>query len=90
MDLGIVVPAEILSGILLIKRKPFGYLLSPVLIIKGIAMLTCISAMMINMALNSVNMSIGEIVIFPMFSLLAVLCLIILLKNTKGRHEVIL
>ena len=82
MDLGIVVPTAILSGVLLIKRKPFGYLLSSVLIIKGITMLTCISAMIINLALNNVKMSIVEIVIFPMFNLLAIICLIILMKNT--------
>jgi len=87
MDLGIIVPAAILSGVLLIKRKPFGYLLSSVLIIKGITMLTCISAMIINSALNNVKMSIIELSIFPMFNILAVICLITLLKNIKGKSE---
>jgi hypothetical protein len=88
MDLGIVIPGMILSGILLIKRKPFGYLLSSVLIIKIIAMLTDISAMIINQALNSVGMSIAEIVIFPVFNLLAIIPLIILIKNTKGKSAI--
>ncbi|MDF2612264.1 MAG: hypothetical protein K0S71_50 [Clostridia bacterium] len=82
MDLGIVVPAALLSGILLIKRKPFGYLLSSVIIIKGITMLTAISAMIINQAVHSVKMSTAEIVIFPLFNLMAIVCLMILLKNT--------
>ena len=89
MDLGIVVPAAMLSGILLIKRKPFGYLLSSVLIIKGITMLTCISAMIINSALNNVKMGLIEIAIFPMFNILALICLIILLKNTIEKPKVI-
>ena len=83
MDLGIIVPAAFLSGILIIKRKPFGYLLSSVIIIKGVTMLTCISAMIINMALMGVNMSLTEIIIFPLFNLLAVICFILLLKNTE-------
>jgi hypothetical protein len=88
MDLGIVVPTAILSGILLIRRKPFGYLLSSVLIIKFITMLTSISAMLINQALNSVKMSIVEIIIFPMFNLVTVLALILLLKNTESSSKI--
>ncbi len=44
-------------------------------------MLTCISAMIINMALNGVDMSLVEILVFPMFNLLAIICLILLFKN---------
>jgi len=85
MDLGIIVPAAFLSGILIIKRKPFGYLLSSVIIIKGVTMLTCISAMIINMALMGVDMSLAEILVFPILNLFAIMCLILLLKNTaKG------
>jgi hypothetical protein len=82
MDLAVVVPASILSGILLIRRKPMGYLLFSVMIIKGFTMLTAISAMMVNMALSSVTMSPVEVAMFPMFTLLALVCLIILLRST--------
>jgi hypothetical protein len=82
MDLGIVVPAAVLSGVLLINRKPFGYLLSSVIIIKAITMLSSISAMMINQALNKVTLSAVEVVIFPLFNLTAIICLILLLRNT--------
>ncbi|WP_253200684.1 hypothetical protein [Clostridium sp. CF012] len=57
-------------------------------IFKGITKLTCISAMIINLALNNVKMSIIEIVIFPMFNLLAIICLIILMKNTIEPNNV--
>lgn len=88
MDLGFVVPAATLSGILLIKRKPLGYLLSSIIIIKGITMLTCISAMIVNSMLKGITISIVEIVIFSFFNLVAVVCLIVLLKNTKNLSEV--
>lgn len=82
MDLGIIMPAAFLSGILIIKHKPFGYLLSSVIIIKGVTMLTCISAMIINMTLMGIDMSLAEIIIFPILNLFAIICLILLLKNT--------
>lgn len=89
MDLGFVVPAAALSGILLIKRKPFGYLLSSVVILKGITMLTAISAMIISMALSGVEMNPVEIIIFPVFNLLAVISMVLLLVNThSGRSSV--
>ncbi|MEQ8155150.1 MAG: hypothetical protein ABRQ25_09755 [Clostridiaceae bacterium] len=81
MDLGVVVPTAVLSGILLIKRKPFGYLLSSTIIIKGVAMLTCISAMIINQAISGISMNIVEVMVFPAFNLLAVICAILLLKG---------
>lgn len=81
MDLGFVVPAAILSGIWLIKREPLGYLLSAVMIMKGVTMLTAISAMLINMALNGVWISPVEAVLFSLFNFIAIICLVILLKN---------
>ncbi|EYE89132.1 hypothetical protein Q428_04105 [Fervidicella metallireducens AeB] len=87
MDLGIIVPTALLSGIFLIKRKPLGYLLSSVIIIKGITMLTSISAMILNQALNGVKMSIVEVTIFPLFNLVSIICLVLLLKNTKNHIE---
>jgi hypothetical protein len=84
MDLGIIVPTAFISGILLIKRKPFGYLLSSVVITKAFTMTTCMTAMIINQLLQNVNMSITEIILFPVFNLFAVFCLILLMKHTAG------
>lgn len=86
MDLGFIVPAAILSGILLIKKKPFGYLLSSVLILKGITMLTAISAMIINMAIHGVSVSMVEIALFSMFNGLTIICFVLLMKNAEGRE----
>jgi len=88
MDLGVIVPVGILSGILLIKRNPVGYLLSSVFIIKGITMLTCLSAMIINQALNGVEMGIVEIILFPLFNLVIIVCLWLLLKNINEKVEI--
>jgi len=90
MDLGIVVPTAFLSGILLIKRNSFGYLLSSVIVTKGVTMLTCISAMIVNQALNGVEMSLIETILFPAFNILAFICLFLLMKNVSNDANTIL
>ncbi len=87
MDLGIVVPAALMSGILLVRKRPYGYLLSSVIIIKGITMLTAISAMIINQALCGVAMSPMETALFPALNIFAFICLAILMKSVVGTHK---
>ena len=83
MDLGFVVPAAIVSGILLIRKNPFGYLLSSVIMLKGVTLLISISAMIINMARTGVEINVIEVILFSIFDLLAIISLMILLRNTK-------
>lgn len=88
LDLGFVVPAAIISGTLLIKRNPFGYLLSSVIIIKGITMLSAITAMIIGQILTGVTVSLVEIIIFPIFNLIIIFCLFLIMKNIKEKLNV--
>lgn len=85
LDLGFIVPIALLSGVLLIKRKPFGYLLSSVIIMKGFTMGAALTAMIISQYLAGVSMGIIEIIMFPMFSLVIFYCMILLLKNINGK-----
>lgn len=87
MDLGIIVPTAILSAILLLNRKPFGYLLTSVIIFKSITMLTAISAMILNMDLRGIDMNPIEVITFSLFNLLAIFALVLLLKNTEAKGE---
>lgn len=83
MDLGFVVPTALLSGILLIRNRPYGYLLTSVIVIKGITMFTAICAMIVNEFLQGVDVRLGEASIFVMFTVICIFALIVLLKNTK-------
>jgi len=47
LDLGVVIPVTFLSAVLLLRKQPWGYLLSAVMCIKGMTMLTAISAMVV-------------------------------------------
>lgn len=47
MDLVLIVPAAILGGILLLRRSPWGYLLSSVVVLKAITMGLAVSTMVV-------------------------------------------
>lgn len=83
LDLGIIVPATIISGILLYREKTLGYLLTPIIIIKGITMLMAIDAMVISLSLNGKPVSIGELVIFPLFTIIYIFNLQLITKEIK-------
>lgn len=83
LDLGFIVPIAIISGVLIIKRRPFGYLLSAVITIKGITMLTSITAMIIGQILVGVKVNFAEIIIFPIFNLIIIYCMFLIMKNIK-------
>lgn len=84
LDLGFIVPIALLSGVMIIKRKPIGYLLSSVIIMKGFTMGAALTAMIISQYFAGVSMSIIEIIMFPMISLLICYCMILLLKNINN------
>jgi len=83
LDLGFIVPASVLAGLLILKRKPLGYLLSSVLIIKGITLLTAITAMIIGQAAAGIKVDLATMIIFPVFDLAACYPLYIILKSVK-------
>lgn len=83
MDLGFIVPTAIISAVLLFQRRSMGYLLTSIIIIKGLTMGTALTAMIIGQAYTGVKMGIAEMTIFPFFNLIVIYCLILLLKNIK-------
>lgn len=83
LDLGIIVPTALLSGILLIRHKGWGYLLSSIIIIKGITMLTAITAMLIGQYLAGVQLGMVESILFPAFNLITILCLVWMMKSIR-------
>jgi hypothetical protein len=80
LDLGLLLPLGFVSGLLIIKRKPMGYLAATVYIIFLSILMTALTAKIIGMALHNVNV-IPAIFIIPMINLIAIYCVIILLKN---------
>lgn len=87
MDLGLIVPLAILSGILLLRRSPWGYLLASVTLLKGVTLGLAVSAMAINMALKGLAESMAIMIPFLIITLLNLLMAVLLLKNVDAREE---
>lgn len=82
LDLGILLPAAFLSGLLLIKKNHFGYLLAPVYIVFLSLLMTALTAKVIAMGLIGANIF-PVIIIIPLFNIISILCAVLLLKNIK-------
>jgi hypothetical protein len=80
LDLGILLPAAFLCGILWIKKRPLGYLLTPVYFIFLSLLMTALTAKVIAMAILGYNVT-PVVVIIPTFNLISIACTIAILKN---------
>ena len=83
MDLGLIVPMAFVGGILLLRREAWGYLLSSIMLTKGITLGLGVSAMAINMARMGVAESLGIMIPFLVITLLNFVMVMLLLKNTE-------
>jgi hypothetical protein len=80
MDLGLLLPLSFVSGWLLIKRTPFGYLMGTTYLIFLSLLMTALCAKIIAMGLLGSNIF-PVIFIIPTFMLVAVISATLLLKN---------
>lgn len=88
MDLGIIVPVCILSGVLLLRRSAWGYLLAAVGLVKFMTLGISVSLMGLNMARVGAPDSAGLVGGFGILALLAIAMTIVLFRNiTEAAHE---
>ena len=83
MDLALIVPLAILSGILLLRRSAWGYMLASVFVLKAIALGLAVSAMSINMTLAGTPDSLAIMIPFLVITVLNLFAAVSLLKNIK-------
>lgn len=83
MDLAIVVPTCVLAGLLLLKKRPWGYLLAGVGMTKFFALGTSVSLMAFNMARHGVAVSPVELAVFPAITVANAVLTIALLRSAK-------
>ncbi|GHP14425.1 hypothetical protein YK48G_18500 [Lentilactobacillus fungorum] len=86
MDLGIVIPAMLVGGILTLKKNPLGYFLSVVLSVKALTLLVSITAMMIGMTANNVPPTIVEIIAFGTFNLIAFANIVFAIRGVRPNN----
>ena len=82
LDLGLLLPMAFLSGVLLIRKAPLGYLMAPIYFVFLSILMTALTAKVIAMKLIGASVF-PVIVIIPVFALLNILSLTIILKNVK-------
>lgn len=87
LDLGLVMPTAFLSGILLWKKSAWGYLLSSVVLIKGVTLALAVSAMAVNMVWAGVQVSLVELMMFPTIAIISGGMTVILLKNVTESKD---
>ena len=81
MDLGIVVPICVLSAVLLLRRRPWGYLLASVGLLKFLTLGIAVSLMGLNMARVGVPISAVQVGIFSAMALANVVMVFFLLRS---------
>lgn len=64
LDLGMVVPIALLTAVLLLRRRPWGYLLAAGLAVKGVTMAAAICAMLVVAAIVEGSLEVGGFAIF--------------------------
>jgi hypothetical protein len=89
MDLVLIMPLAFLSGILLLRRTAWGYLLASVTVLKGLTMALAVSTMGVNMALKGVSDSSVFLIIFLILTLLNFISVVLLLKNIDVVQKVV-
>ncbi len=83
MDLGLIAPAAVLGGILILRRSAWGYLLSSVMMTKGVTLGLAVSTMAINMARQGVSDSLGIMIPFLVITAANLILTIAMLRNVK-------
>lgn len=84
LDIGVIIPIAILSAVLILKNRPWGYLLTSIFMIKSFTLSAAVSAMALAQIKAGVEISKGEIIVFPTILIITAALNIILLI---GVHE---
>ncbi|MEH7108508.1 hypothetical protein [Bacillus sp. JJ1764] len=85
LDLGFIIPIGLLAGILLIKRKPFGYLLASIITIKLITLLTALTAMILLQILAGIKVGLPMLIITLFFNIIVIYCLYLIMVNIREK-----
>lgn len=83
LDLGIMVPVAFVGGMLLLKKAPFGYLLSSIVLVKGFSLGAAVSAMGLMQVLAGVQVSVVEAAVFPLFTVVDTAFAVLMFKSLQ-------
>ncbi len=84
LDLGIIVPAAILSGYLLLKNKAWGFVMASIFLIKASLIGTAITSMILFMTMNGVSVAMAQILFFVVITLVGVVVAAAFYRKING------
>ncbi len=84
LDLGIIVPLSAFTAVLLWKKRPWGYTLASVLLVKGLLMGAALVAMIIGQVLAGVDISMVETVMFSGIALAALVFTVMMFRGIRS------
>jgi hypothetical protein len=84
LDLGLLLPIAVVSGLMLLKKRPLGYLLVPVYTVFLSFLMAALMAKIIAMGINGVNI-IPSVFIIPVFNLTAIITSVLTIKNLRQK-----
>ena len=84
-DLGLLLPICFVSGILLLKKKSDGYLYATIYLVFLSIFMTALTAKIISMAMNDVNV-IPVIFIIPSINIITIVSAALMIKNVKANN----
>lgn len=86
-DLAFFLPGVFLSGLLLTKKKPFGFMLAPIATVINVLIMAALLSKGISMNLAGTEGTLPMIVMTSLFDLLAIISLLLIFKN-MNEHAV--
>ncbi|MGM0557885.1 MAG: hypothetical protein ACQEVA_15980 [Myxococcota bacterium] len=90
LDLSILLPASLLAGILLIRRRAFGYLLATVYIVFLALLMTALVGKIVGQHITGVEVGLPPFIVIPAITLTAILGAAWMLRSVRqddGRSE---
>lgn len=85
LDIGIIIPIAFFSAVLLLKKRPWGYLLTSIFLIKGFTLSAAIAAMVFAQIKAGVEISKSEVIIFPAIFIVGAVLTITLLMSIHDK-----
>jgi hypothetical protein len=83
MDLSLVVPAFTLTGIWLWKKKPWGYVLAAISLVKGALYNAVLSYVTVQVANNGYPESMGELPLWGFFTIASLISCVLMFRGLK-------
>ncbi len=85
MDLSFILPGLIITSVLLIKGRPMGFVLAPILLIFTVLMSLALVAMAVALNIKDVSSDFSLVVIFCVLAIFSIIYLIVFFKRMKVR-----